>query len=111
MLISGMASTLARDLRTTPNLITLSRIALLLVGTALYFSASPGLGNRAGRAGRHDRLPRRRRRARDRPGDRLGEILDQFCDLCFESLAMTVAVSVGFFPPYVLLLYLFREFW
>jgi CDP-diacylglycerol--glycerol-3-phosphate 3-phosphatidyltransferase len=106
-----MASTLARDLRTAPNLITLSRIALVLVGTAIYFSTSPGLGIAlAVAAGLTDYLDGAVARATGQV-TKLGEILDQFCDLCFESLALTVAVSAGFFPPYVLLLYLFREFW
>jgi CDP-diacylglycerol--glycerol-3-phosphate 3-phosphatidyltransferase len=42
---------------------------------------------------------------------RLGEILDQFCDLCFESFILTIATLQGFFPPYFIFLYLFREFW
>jgi CDP-diacylglycerol--glycerol-3-phosphate 3-phosphatidyltransferase len=42
---------------------------------------------------------------------RLGEILDQFCDLCFESFIIIIATLQGFFPPYFIFLYLFREFW
>src|SRR5262249_23966695 len=41
----------------------------------------------------------------------LGEVLDHFCDLCFESLVLLIAVSGGFFPPIVLFIYLLREFW
>jgi len=29
---------------------------------------------------------------------RLGEILDQFCDLCFESFLIVMATAQGFFP-------------
>ena len=42
---------------------------------------------------------------------RLGEILDLFCDLFYESFVLLVAMQSRFFPPWVLLLYLFREFW
>jgi phosphatidylglycerophosphate synthase len=41
----------------------------------------------------------------------LGEVLDHFCDLCLESSVLLMAVTVGFFPPVVLLIYLLREFW
>ena len=42
---------------------------------------------------------------------RLGEILDQLCDLCFESFLIIIGTLQGFFAPYFILLYLFREFW
>jgi CDP-diacylglycerol--glycerol-3-phosphate 3-phosphatidyltransferase len=42
---------------------------------------------------------------------RLGEILDQFCDLCFEAFIIIIATLQEFFPPYIIFLYLFREFW
>ena len=107
----GMASALARDIRTVPNIITLSRICLLLVATALYFTVSRGAGIvLAVVAGVTDYLDGAIARATGKV-TRLGEILDQFCDVCYEAMVLTVAVQAGFFPPYVLLLYLFREFW
>ena len=42
---------------------------------------------------------------------RLGEILDQFCDLCYEASVLSVAIHSKFFPPWIILVYLFREFW
>jgi cardiolipin synthase (CMP-forming) len=107
-----MPSSLARDIRTIPNLITLSRIALLIVAAAVYFV----LGQRAVAivlavvAGVTDYLDGAIARATGQV-TRLGEILDQFCDLCFESLVLTVASVAGFFPPWVILVYLMREFW
>ncbi len=103
--------TLARDIRTIPNLLTLARIALILVAAGLYFYVSPGAGIVvAVVAGVTDYLDGAIARATGKV-TRLGEILDQFSDLCFESLAFLVAISSGFVPPIVLMAYLFREFW
>ncbi len=107
----AMATTLGRDIRTIPNLITLSRIVLMLIATALYFGGRQGVAIvLAVLAGVTDYLDGAIARATGQV-TRLGEILDQFCDLCYESLALTVAIQAGFFPPYFILLYLFREFW
>lgn len=102
---------ISHDLRSLPNLITLSRIALLAVAALSYFYVSRGVAiGLAVVAGVTDYLDGAVAR-RTGQVTRLGEILDQFSDLCFESLALTVAVAEGFFPPVVLLIYLFREFW
>jgi cardiolipin synthase (CMP-forming) len=107
----AMASTFGRDIRTIPNLITLSRIVLLLIAASIYFLGRPGIGIAlAVVAGVTDYLDGAIARATGQV-TRLGEILDQFCDLCFESLALTVAIHAGFFPAYFILIYLFREFW
>jgi cardiolipin synthase (CMP-forming) len=107
----AMATTLGRDIRTIPNLITLSRIVLMLIATALYFAGRQGVAIAlAVLAGVTDYLDGAIARATGQV-TRLGEILDQFCDLCYESLALTVAIQAGFFPPYFILIYLFREFW
>jgi cardiolipin synthase (CMP-forming) len=106
-----MPPSLARDLRTVPNVITISRIALLLLAAGIYFTISRGGGIvLAVVAGVTDYVDGAVARATGQV-TRLGEVLDQFCDLCFESLALTVAVHAGFFPYFVLLLFLFREFW
>jgi phosphatidylglycerophosphate synthase len=42
---------------------------------------------------------------------RLGEILDQFSDLCFESLGLTMLIGEGGLPAFVLPVYLLREYW
>ncbi|HEY0708625.1 MAG TPA: CDP-alcohol phosphatidyltransferase family protein [Polyangia bacterium] len=107
-----MALSLANDIRTIPNLITLSRIVLLAVAAALYF----GGGNLVLAlvigivAALTDYLDGAVARATGQV-TRLGEILDLFCDLCYESLILTVAVHRGFFPIFILLVYGFREFW
>ena len=107
-----MKSGLGRDIRTIPNLITLSRILLLLVAAGIYF-ASEHRGVAivlAVIAGCTDYLDGAVARATGQV-TRLGEILDLFCDLFYESFVLLVAIMAGFFPPYVLLIYLFREFW
>jgi CDP-diacylglycerol--glycerol-3-phosphate 3-phosphatidyltransferase len=106
-----MPSSLARDIRTIPNIITLSRIGLLVVAAGLYFASHRGVAILlAVGAGVTDYLDGAIARATGQV-TRLGEILDQFCDLCYESLVLTVAIHAGFFPPWVILIYLLREFW
>jgi cardiolipin synthase (CMP-forming) len=107
-----MPSSLARDIRTIPNVITLSRIGLLMVAAAVYF-----LGGRRGvaialavAAGLTDYLDGAVARATGQV-TRLGEILDQLCDVSYESLVLTVTISAGVFPPWVMPVYLLREFW
>jgi len=106
-----MGSTIQRDLRTAPNIITLLRIGLLCVAVPIFFYLSREVGIvLAILAGVTDYLDGYLAR---RLGQvtRLGEILDQFCDICFESFLITIATLQGFFPPYFIFLYLVREFW
>ncbi len=106
-----MGSTIRDDLRTLPNIITLSRIVLLWLGVLVYFYVSHGVGIAlAILAGVTDYLDGYIAR-RTKQVTRLGEILDQFCDLCFEAFILIIATLQGFFPPYIIFLYLFREFW
>jgi CDP-diacylglycerol--glycerol-3-phosphate 3-phosphatidyltransferase len=96
---------------TPPNLVTLSRLAL--IGAAL---AAAGLG--AGRlaialgtaAGASDYvdgwLARRTGRV-----TRLGEILDQFCDVVLELGCLVCAVAAGALPLPVLVPWVLREVW
>jgi phosphatidylglycerophosphate synthase len=105
-----MPSVLAADVRSAPNLISLTRIAMI-------FAAAPLLVYRpvigvplAVLAGIFDYLDGMVARATGKVS-RLGEILDQFADLCFESLILLVAIQRGFFPFLLLFAYLFREFW
>jgi CDP-diacylglycerol--glycerol-3-phosphate 3-phosphatidyltransferase len=105
------SSTMRNDLRTVPNVITLSRIALLLVSVPVYFYVSAKIGIAlAIVAGVTDYLDGYIAR-RTNQVTRLGEILDQFCDLCFESFIIAIATLQGFFPPFFLFVYLLREFW
>jgi CDP-diacylglycerol--glycerol-3-phosphate 3-phosphatidyltransferase len=108
-----MGSTIERDIRTVPNVITLSRIFLILLGAVVYFNISHGWGIVLSVvAGVTDYLDGYVAR-RTGQVTRLGEILDQFCDLCFESLLIIIAtVTVPqFFPPVIICAYLLREFW
>jgi CDP-diacylglycerol--glycerol-3-phosphate 3-phosphatidyltransferase len=107
-----MKSGLGRDIRTIPNLITLSRIVLLLLAATLYFTTDfDGAAILlAVVAGVTDYLDGAVARATGQV-TRLGEILDLFCDLFYESFVLLVAIQSDFFPPWVLLVYLFREFW
>jgi CDP-diacylglycerol--glycerol-3-phosphate 3-phosphatidyltransferase len=106
-----MGATIGRELRTIPNIITLTRIMLLCVGVIVYFYVSAGTGIIISvLAGMTDYLDGYIAR-RTKQVTRLGEILDQFSDLCFESFVIILATVQSFFPPYVIFLYLFREFW
>jgi CDP-diacylglycerol--glycerol-3-phosphate 3-phosphatidyltransferase len=106
-----MGSSIGNDLRTLPNIITLLRIVLLWLGALVYFYVSTGAGIAltvvAGVTDYLDGYIARRLKQ----VTRLGEILDQFCDLCFEAFLIIIATTQRFFPPYIILLYLFREFW
>jgi len=106
-----MPTTFGQDLRTAPNLITLSRIALVLTATPIMLLWSPALGMAmaviAGLTDYADGMVARR----TGQVTRLGEILDQFSDLVYESLLLLVTVQKGYFPAVVLYAYLFREFW
>jgi CDP-diacylglycerol--glycerol-3-phosphate 3-phosphatidyltransferase len=106
-----MGSSIQRDLRTVPNILSLCRIGLLCLAVPMFFYVSRGAGIvLAVIAGMTDYfdgyLARRLHQV-----TRLGEILDQFCDICFESFLMTIATLQGFFPPYFIFIYLFRELW
>ena len=94
-----MGSTIRDDLRTVPNIITLSRIVLLWLGVLVYFYISHGVGIAlAILAGVTDYLDGYIAR-RTKQVTRLGEILDQFCDLCFEAFIIIIATLQEFFPP------------
>jgi cardiolipin synthase len=105
------SSAFARDVRTVPNIITLSRITLLGIAGAFYFNGHPTVGIvLAIIAGLTDYLDGAIARATGQV-TRLGEILDQFCDLCYEASVLTVAVHSKFFPAWIIPVYLFRELW
>jgi CDP-diacylglycerol--glycerol-3-phosphate 3-phosphatidyltransferase len=106
-----MGSTVGRDIRTAPNLITLSRILLVVISVVVFFHVSKEAGIvLATVAGVTDYLDGYVAR-RTGHVTRLGEILDQFCDLVFESFLLLVATVIGILPPLMLCAYLFREFW
>jgi len=106
-----MGSTIRRDIRSVPNVITLSRIFLILLGAAVYFNGFRIVGIVLSIvAGVTDYLDGYVAR-RTGQVTRLGEILDQFCDLCFESFLIVIGTVQGFFPPVIICAYLLREFW
>lgn len=110
--ISGARHTFAADLATTPNIITLSRIVLVLVAAGMFFVGleRPGILV-AVVGGLTDYLDGWVAR-RTGQVTRLGELLDQFCDIFFESLILYLAIArYQFLPPWILPVYLGREFW
>lgn len=106
------ASAFARDLTTTPNLITLSRIVITMVAAGLLLAGHERVGMiLAVTGGVTDYLDGYWAR-RTNQVTRLGEILDQFCDIFFESLLLYIAIAVfHFLPLWFLTVYLVREFW
>src|SRR2546423_8570177 len=107
----GMSSNFARELRSAPNLLSLSRIVLALAAVPLFVFVSPGLALVVGTVGAlTDLFDGMLARATGQV-TRLGEILDQFGDLVFESSMLLLAVARGFFPAALLGMYLLREFW
>jgi CDP-diacylglycerol--glycerol-3-phosphate 3-phosphatidyltransferase len=106
-----MALAWHRDLRTIPNLLTLSRVVLILVAAGLYVGVSRGAGLVVAVIGGLTDYADGMVARRTGQVTRLGEILDQWSDLCFESLGLLLAISEGVYPPLVALLYLLREFW
>ena len=99
-------------LATGPNLITLSRLALLAVALPGFYlfgavHLAIALGALAGITDYLDGwLARRTGQV-----TRLGEILDQFCDVVLELTLLTVAVSLGVLPLWVIVLHVLREIW
>jgi len=102
----------AADLSTAPNLITLSRLVLILIAAAFFFAGYMGIGIvLAIIGGVTDYLDGWLAR-RTGQVTRLGEILDQFCDIFYESLVLYIAIAqFHFLPLWVLPVYLARELW
>lgn len=108
----GAGHTFAADLTTVPNLITLSRIVLILAAAGMFFVGleRPGILV-AVVGGLTDYLDGWVAR-RTGQVTRLGELLDQFCDVFFESLVLYLTIArYQFLPPWILIVYLGREFW
>jgi CDP-diacylglycerol--glycerol-3-phosphate 3-phosphatidyltransferase len=106
-----MTTKFARDIKTAPNLITLSRIFLTAIGLALFLYGSKGAGIAVLIvAGITDYLDGMVARATGQV-TRLGEIFDQFSDLVLESAVLLVSITAGRLPAVVLFIYLVREFW
>jgi CDP-diacylglycerol--glycerol-3-phosphate 3-phosphatidyltransferase len=106
-----MSTSFAHDIRTAPNLITLSRIVLTGIGLTSFLYGSKGAGIIilivAGITDYVDGIVARR----TGQVTALGEILDQFSDLLLETAVLMVSVTSGRLPAVVLFIYLLREFW
>lgn len=103
---------LLEALRAPPNLITLSRLALIGLAATLFAAGHtmgalvPGV-----LAGATDYLDGYVARRTGRV-TRLGEILDQFCDVALELVLLLMATSAARgLPALVLLPYVLREIW
>jgi CDP-diacylglycerol--glycerol-3-phosphate 3-phosphatidyltransferase len=104
-------SALLADLATGPNLVTLSRLALVLGVFVAYamdaYAVGLGLGVLAGASDYVDGwLARRTGQV-----TRLGEILDQVCDVALELAFLVFAISLGAVPVALLVPYVLREIW
>lgn len=98
------------ELGQAPNLLSLSRIALIYLSAALMLAGWPMVAVATGVvAGVSDYLDGWLARRLGLVSE-LGAILDRLCDLVFESTWLVVALLLGDFSPIVLGLYLFREF-
>jgi CDP-diacylglycerol---glycerol-3-phosphate 3-phosphatidyltransferase len=106
---TASASRLFRDLRSVPNLLSLSRIALIYLAAALFLLGHPfwamGIGILAGVTDYFDGYIARR----TGQVTQLGAILDRLSDLIFETTWLVLATFFHLLPPVFLLLYLLRE--
>ncbi len=107
-----MTHPLLRDIRTIPNIISLSRIAFIFLAVVLYLEGYKLTAIAIGvTAGVTDYLDGILARKLDQV-THLGAILDQFSDLVFEVAVIIMMVSDPEGPPrIVLFVYLLREFW
>jgi len=102
---------LLTDLRTTPNLVTLSRLALVLAVFISYLSNLYVVGAVLGAvSGATDYLDGWLAR-RTGQVTRLGEILDQFCDVALELAFFVFAITLHALPVVVLVPHVLRELW
>jgi CDP-diacylglycerol--glycerol-3-phosphate 3-phosphatidyltransferase len=104
-------SALGRALTTGPNLVTLSRLGLLggALGVFALGAVKPALllGALAGATDYVDGWWARR----TGQVSRLGEILDQFCDVVLEITLLLMAIALHLLPLWVLLPQILREVW
>lgn len=98
-------------LATGPNLITLSRLGLLGFALVAFGCGAVGAALLMGAlAGATDYLDGWLARKTGQV-TRLGEILDQFCDVVLEVVLLVFAVSLGLLPVLVLIPHVLREVW
>lgn len=97
------------DLRTVPNIISLTRVVLIYTGIALwyegYFGIGLGVGVLAGLSDYLDGYLARRLKL----STRIGGLLDQAADVLFMTGCIFVFVRDGTWPGILLFIVLFRE--
>ena len=102
-------SRLLHDLRSVPNLLSLSRIALIYLSAALFLIGLPvsalAVGVIAGVTDYFDGYIARK----TGQVTELGAILDRLSDLVFETTWLVLATFFHLLPPVFLILYLLRE--
>lgn len=97
------------DIRTIPNLLSLSRIVMILVTAALYLSGYTATGLALGIvAGLTDFFDGWLARKLNQSTE-LGAILDRLSDLVMETVALVCCLYYQLLPPVFLVLYLCRE--
>jgi len=108
-----MSGALIRDLRTIPNMISISRVILLAVAIGIFYltdhkAIAIFIGTIAGITDYLDGILARRLGQETQ----LGAILDQYADMLFESFGLLLACTYSDdLSPLVLAIYLPREFW
>jgi CDP-diacylglycerol--glycerol-3-phosphate 3-phosphatidyltransferase len=100
---------LERDLLTVPNLLSLSRIVLILVSPVFYVVGMARVGLALGvLAGISDYLDGYLARRLGQTTE-LGAILDRLSDLVFETTGFVLAVYFHLLSPFTLVAYMLRE--
>jgi len=112
MVASTRRTGFVADLSTAPNIITLSRIVLILAGAGLLFGGYVRSGMAVAIVGGITDYLDGWWARRTGQVTWLGEILDQFCDFFFESIVVFIVVAhFHFVPMWVMIAYLAREMW
>jgi cardiolipin synthase len=97
------------DIRTIPNLMSISRILITLVAAGLYLHEYRAAGLIIGAAaGVTDILDGWLARKLNQSTE-LGAVLDRLSDLVLETVALTLAIHNNLLPPSFLIIYLTRE--
>lgn len=107
-----MARTVAHDLRTIPNMLSVSRVFIISVAVTLWmleiYLPAVIIGIIAGATDYLDGYLARKLGQTTK----LGEVLDLFSDLYFEAAAILMLIThPDGAPAWVLFVYLVREFW
>ncbi len=104
-----MSAAFRRDIVLLPNLISLGRIVLIIVGAGLLLAGRPLVGLVIGiTAGMSDYLDGYLARKRNETTE-LGALLDSLADILFTLVCLTIAQRYGVWPAYLLLVWGFRD--